>query len=1095
MALTIDVLGPLGVSNGANRAAVDRPSHLRLLSVLALSAGRRVSTEVLIDRFWPKDPPATAKAAVQTHIAALRRALGDGAIATEGYGYRLVIENGSLDSHVFDALAQKAKQATTIGDWEATLEAVGTAIGLWRGDPYPSLVDDDFARPEITRLTELHLDLLERRAEALISLSREAESLPDLEALVMEHPLRERMWEHLMTARYRLGRNADALRAFQEVSAHLAEIGVEPGERLRRLEDKILLHDQSLTRTRHNLPATLDEFIGRQKELAEISGLLARNRHVSLVGAGGSGKSRLAIEAAQTVLDRFPDGAYFVPLADIDDPSLIATAIAQGIGLATQADDVAGTLEKALRDSSTLLVIDNCEHLVDETAATTGRLLRVAPRLRVLSTSREPLRLQGEVVYTVPGMTVPKAGEDASSADGVRLFNARALQTHPDFDASADPELVAQVCRRLDGMPLAIELAARRAGIISLEDLDARLRESSAVLASGDRTGPPRHQTLEATIDWSYRLLTPEEQEALAKLAVFRGGFDLEMADWILERDSAPFVASLVDRSLIRAYTGDLGQRRYRLLETIRQFALSQAAEQGLAEEAFRAHDRWCVVFADHIWESWEKPGMGRLRIAINEEFENLSSAFERAEAAGNPKLEGRFAEGLLWYWQTLGYLSKALVLYDIALETCENDDRRVGLLAKRALARFSANDIDLASTDAENAYRLSGSLSPSVAKAYAVSTFSHIFHVRPDLDTREGIQYAEEAMAIATETRNDLLIAMLQMDLANALGWAGQMAEARPALEKAVTLVERIEDPLAVAYTYTAATTVAMQFADMRRSALGDYPDRLARWCEKHPEISSVLRLGWWEWAMIQRGELGEIEAKLVDWSREDHLEGFNKLGNLIPLGVSLWMQGRLDEALRVVDECELVGVNPRWYHDFYPLKVDVLVDLERLDAAVAAAEEYLGYETDATESAKKLGVMNPLVRGLADLGEDSPTPNLVAKGRSLIKRMQGILAEHPPPMDGSVSMETHTTHLLFAQAELTRFTDPDPSAWRAAMEAADFIYFRLHAQARLGEALIKSGSRTKAAAALGAAHAEADRIGARRLADLAQEIISNQP
>jgi predicted ATPase/DNA-binding SARP family transcriptional activator len=1054
-----------------------------------------VSTDVLIDRFWPDGSPETARAALQTHVSALRRQLGDNVIVTEGYGYRLNLSDHNLDADVFAALAAESGQYRARGQWVPALGSIESALSMWRGeDAFTDLADDDYAQPERARLEELHLSLLEQQAEGLIALGREEEALPRLEALVIEHPYRERLWEQLMTARYRLGRHTEALRAFQEVKNHLAEIGVEPAEPLRRLEEKILLHDRSLTRTKHNLPTELDAFIGREAEIDQVARLLAENRLVSLIGAGGSGKTRLAVHLAYQLLDSYPDGIWFVELADIDDPDLILSQIAADLGLSGGDTEVLQVLEKVFSTEAALLILDNCEHVAGRASEIAASLLRAAPRLTVLTTSRQPLKTPGEQLFQVPGLTLPESTDDrtALNTDGVRLFDIRATQADSEFDITEELGAVVAICRRLDAMPLAIELAAARVSSLGVDEIERNLDSSIEFLSSGYTGGHSRHQTLQAAIEWSYRLASDDEREALALLSVFRGGFDMDMASWMLGEDAPRLVAELVDRSLISSYRGSI-RRRYRLLETIRQFALTKAVEHGLASDAFQRHADWCVSFAEHIWSSWQKPGWDQIELAIGEEFENMSSALERAEAWADGKLAGRIAEGLLWYWQLNGYLSRAIDLYDLALETCQDDDRRVGLLAKRALVRFNANDPESASVDAEAAYQVSESLSPSIAKAYAVSTYAHLVTVRPDLDARDGIKYAEEALAIAAETHNDVLVASLHVDLATALAWAGQLVEARPVLEKAVTLAEHTGDPRTVAYTYTSATTVAAQFAELRREAIGDYSDRLIRWCEQHPQVASMLRFGWVEWAMIQRGDLREIEAKLAEWSAEDHLEGFPRLGNLIPRGVAIWMQGRLEHALRVVAECEAVGVNPRWYHDFCPLKVDVLVDLGRLDAAVAAADVYLDFATDASESAKKLGVLNPLVRGVADLGEDGPTPGLVSRGRSIIERMQSILAEHPPPMDGSVSMETHTTHLLFAEAELTRLTGADPTAWRAAMDAADYIYFRLYAQTRFGEALLATGQTADGMGQLEDASSEARRIGAARIARLADRLLSS--
>ena len=1023
--LTVRVLGPLEVRSGAGQIPIRRPAQRRLLSILALNAGRRVSTDVLIHRFWHQNPPETARAAIQTHISGLRRALGDGHIATEGFGYLLKLDEDGLDAHRFEKLAASAKKGARNRDWESALRACDSALELWVDSPYQELSDDEFAFPVIAKLTELRVECLELRAEALVALGRGDEALPELEALVIEHPYRERLWEQLMTARYRLGRHTEALQAFQQVSDHLAEIGVEPGEPLRGLEESILLHDQSLTRTRNNLPTELDSFIGRLRELETVSDLLADNRLVTLTGAGGSGKTRLALHTAHQLLDRYPDGVWWVELANIDDSALIPAAIATAVGL-TGDQDLTPLVEQALSTKHALLVLDNCEHLVSDVGELAATLLRAAPQLTILSTSRQPLRATGEHLFPVPGLALPEGNEaaDALASDSVRLFQRRAQQADPSFDVEENPGGVVAVCRRLDAMPLAIELAAARVSSLGVEEIENHLARSLAFLTSGDSTAHPRHQTLGATIEWSYRLAADESKEALIFLSVFRGGFDLDMATWMLGADAPRLVAELVDQSLLTTYQGVSG-RRYRMLETIREYAITKARDEGFLEQISRRHGEWCATFSDLIWDRWQKPGFDRFEQKIHEEFENMTAAFEWAEISGDERLAGRIAEGLVWHWQANGHFTKALEFYDRALETCNDTDRRVGILGKRAGVKFNTNDNEGAFHDAEQAYRVAKSLPPSTAKAYGTSAYAHIFAMRPALDAHEGLRFAREAVEVAKQTGNDLLVAVLELDVALALGWAGHSSEARPALERAVELVEATEDPVTIAYSYTQAATVAMQSADLRREDMAKYSRRLMRLLDDHPHIEARFRMGWIEWAMIQSGELAEIESMLQEWGRE-HLEGFHKLGNLVPLGTALWMQGSLNRALEVIEECERTGVNPRWYHDFIPLKVDVLVDLGRLEEAKEAADVYLDFETAPIRIGDETWRRQSAGSRRWPIWHSSTEETMTWKHGPgyLVGLMKSILEEHPPPMDGSVAMETPRTHLLFAEAELTRLT-----------------------------------------------------------------------
>ncbi|HEX6219510.1 MAG TPA: BTAD domain-containing putative transcriptional regulator, partial [Acidimicrobiia bacterium] len=346
--MRIEVLGPLRVT-GDGVTEPTRASQLRLLALFALEAGRRIGTERLIDMYWRGSPPTEAKAALQTHVSALRRLLGPDLIKTEGYGYRLDPDGVWLDAIELEGAAAEARRAAIEHDWETALATASGALALWRGPPFAELEDDDFARAEISRLEETYLGLWEAWSESLLRLGRAGEALPELERLVVEQPYRERLWESLMTARYRLGRHAEALKAYQELSEHLAEIGVEPSPSIRHLEGKILLHDEELSAPAHNLPAEPTTFVGRQVELGDIAKLLGEHRLVTTTGVGGSGKTRLAIQAAADLLHSFPDGCWLVSLADLTDAELIPIEVSAVLGVKPQDEDPLEALLASIR--------------------------------------------------------------------------------------------------------------------------------------------------------------------------------------------------------------------------------------------------------------------------------------------------------------------------------------------------------------------------------------------------------------------------------------------------------------------------------------------------------------------------------------------------------------------------------------------------------------------------------------------------------------------------------------------------------------------------------------------------------------------------
>ena len=436
---------------------------------------------------------------------------------------------------------------------------------------------------ESARLEELRLVALEGRIEAEIELGLAAEAAGELEGLVAEHRLRERLWRLLVLALYRCGRQADALAAYRRARAVLAEeLGIEPGEELRALEQAVLRQQVPAAaprRAQHNLPARLTSFLGREQELAALDGLVAGARLVTVTGAGGAGKTRLAVEFAAAAAARFGDGAWLAELAGITDPGLVPAQVMAALGVRQTGEmPVIEALRYRLRSAELLLVLDNCEHLPGACGALAADLLGGCPGLRVLATSREPLGVPGEAVFPLPPLAVPPDGSDAqvlASAPAVRLFLARSALARPGA-AAAPAEVVARICRALDGLPLAIELAAARAGVLSAEEIQARLADLFRFLASPRPAADPRHQALGAAIGWSYELLTEPERRGFRALSVFAGGFALAEAAAVCCGGDQAAALDLVDvlagKSLVVAEPAS-GGTRYQMLETIRQYA------------------------------------------------------------------------------------------------------------------------------------------------------------------------------------------------------------------------------------------------------------------------------------------------------------------------------------------------------------------------------------------------------------------------------------------------------------------------------------------------------------------------------------------
>jgi predicted ATPase len=549
-------------------------------------------------------------------------------------------------------------------------------LPLWRGPYLSDLADEDFIRAEAVRLEELRLAAVEERIEADLALGRYADLIGELRTLVAEYPFRERLRGQFMLALYRSARQADALQVYQDTRALLRdELGLDPGRELQELHEAILRGDSSLAAPQRlspmpRLPARITSFVGRRAEGDDLRRLLALHRLVTVIGPGGAGKSSLAIEVARSLAEAEEDGrrgdVLLVELAPLSKPSQVPRAVCDALGL-RGAPAGAGTsgpvaaeaqLEDVLRAKQLLLLLDNCEHLIADVAALTDRLLRAAPGLRVLATSREPLGLIGEVVWSIPGLTAPDPAtppDHLRDYDAVRLFEERAAASEPGFgpDDETAPA-VAEICRRLDGLPLAIELAASRVRTLPVHEIARRLDDRFGLLTGGSRTALPRHQTLRATIDWSYELLAGPERLLLARLSVFAGTWGVDAAETVCGDEPLDshrlldLVSRLADRSLVIAERGH--EPRFRLLETIRDYARERLEEAGGADQLRGRHAAYFLALAE---TAGTQPASPERLEALEAAADDMRSAFDWALSRPADDLLLRFAGALGWYWAT----------------------------------------------------------------------------------------------------------------------------------------------------------------------------------------------------------------------------------------------------------------------------------------------------------------------------------------------------------------------------------------------------------------------------------------------------------
>ncbi|WP_122620422.1 BTAD domain-containing putative transcriptional regulator [Streptomyces sp. Tu 4128] len=682
---TTQVLRPDGTSvplGGARLRA--------LLTVLALRSGRAVPVGLLVEEVWDGDPPADAPGALQALVGRLRRALGADAVASADGGYRLTAAPDDVDLHRFDRLVGEGGRALADGDPAKAAVVLDDALALWCG---PALADLPDRTAEAARWETRHLDALRARHTAALDLGAAERSLPELTALCDGHPLDESLQALRLRALRDTGRTAEALAAYEAVRHLLADrLGTDPGPELRALHAELLAPGERATppapggrpapgdrpasaespreaaaRPRGNLRARLTSFVGRDADLECLRADLASTRLVTLLGPGGAGKTRLSQEAAEAAGDTAPDGVWLAELAPVDDPDAVPEAVLTALGAretvlygagaeemrAVGADRRATAVERLVEHCGRrrmLIVLDNCEHVVEAAARLTEELLARCPHLTVLATSREPLGVPGESLRPVEPLPEPAA---------LRLLADRGAAARPGFRPDADDDTAAacaEICRRLDGLPLAIELAAARLRMLTPRQIADRLDDRFRLLTSGSRTVLPRQQTLRAVVDWSWDLLDADEREVLGRLSVFAGGCDLAAAEAVCGPAALDALGSLVDKSLVVAapvtdrQTGE--GMRYRLLETVAEYAGERLDETGGRAAAERAHLTHYREFARTTDPLLRGPQQLAAIERLEREYENVRTALRHAIVERDEQEALSLALSLGWYWQ-----------------------------------------------------------------------------------------------------------------------------------------------------------------------------------------------------------------------------------------------------------------------------------------------------------------------------------------------------------------------------------------------------------------------------------------------------------
>ncbi|MEU6719691.1 BTAD domain-containing putative transcriptional regulator [Nonomuraea sp. NPDC046802] len=680
--MRVELLGRIRVfTDEGTPVEVGGPRVRMVLARLALQPGQVVPAETLIDGLWGAAPPGDAANALQALVSRLRKVLrGVGGVESRAGGYRLVVGAQDVDALRFEDLAARGRRELAADRPQAASVALGEALGLWRGAALADLSDVPFADDAAARLEELRVAAAEDRFDAEVRLGRHNEVLADLEAAGRRHPLRERLAAVRVRALCAAGRQSDALTVYEETRAELAEqLGVDPSRELRETHLAVLRgeFDNPPGHAEPPLPRWLTSFVGRQEELKLVLELVETSRLVTVVGPGGVGKTRLAVQALTRHRTHRSGRVWFVSLAGVDTSAGLLDAVigalsTSGLRLAQRRRATPPKPLDAVVDLLTggeaVLLLDNCERLVADVAELAHQLLDRLPYLIILATSRESLAIVGEALCQLGPLEVPATPEEAAGAASVRLFLDRAAGVRPGFvldEVTVGP--VMEVCRRLDGLPLALELAAARLRSMSVAQIARRLDDRFRLLASGNRTGPAHQRTLRAVIEWSWELLTEDERELARRLSVFSYGAGEEAVRAVCPGgDSAYVLDALVEKSIVEA-SGE-GRRRYRMLETMRAYA---------AEELLRAGEREAVAarFVRHFLELAEEHEpllrsreQVRSMATFDAEYDNMVLALRMAVEAGDADSAWRFLPALNWYWNMARFEARSESLLEEVL-------------------------------------------------------------------------------------------------------------------------------------------------------------------------------------------------------------------------------------------------------------------------------------------------------------------------------------------------------------------------------------------------------------------------------------------
>jgi predicted ATPase/DNA-binding SARP family transcriptional activator len=842
------LLGPLEALVDDVRLELGGPRQRAVLELLLLRANEVVPRERLIDELWGEAPPPAARETLKVYVGRLRKFFpAEGPLprlVTRGGGYSLELEPEQLDLHRFRWLTEAGSHALADASAEAAAALLREALALWRGTPLADVSEAAFADAERDRLEELRLAALEQRVEADLALGHERDLVGELERLVIEHPFREHLRAQLMLVLYRRGRQVEALAHYRRAAKlFVDELGIEPGPELRERERAILEHDPSLRLVRlaePNLPLPPNRLIGRDRALAELLALLdePETRLVTLVGTGGAGKTRLALEVAHRLAAAQSTPVYFVDLAPLAEPRSVVPAIARTVGSEDAAAPLVESLARLLGRRPVLLLLDNFEHVI-EAAADVAQLLAAVPGIRVLATSRRPLRIRAEWRYELGPLR---------SDDAVALFVERVRAIRRGFEAT---ETVQQVCRRLDGLPLSIELAAARVDRIAPDAMLEALDRRFDFLAGGARDLPRRQRTLRAALDWSYALLDEPARELLARLGVFAGGCDLEAAESVCGATSAA-IDALTGAAFVRRQG-----KRILMLETIREYALDLLRTAGGEQVLRRSHARY---YAELVEKARSTLGHAETIARVTAEDDNIRDALRWTQGTDEIDLHLRLAVAIAPFWSMRGQLHEAdsWLRPAVAAAAAAAPALRASVLTAAASFAARIGDATAATGLAMQAwelFRACGDHRGAAAALFTATTAvaragdrSHSAELLEQLDaaTREladpvlragtlrafgatvaraggherGRALAEESLAIARAADLELDVGQALCHLGIIALQAGRTQDAREPLEQSLAIAYKLTYREAAAYSLSGLASLAVAEEELPRAA-----------------------------------------------------------------------------------------------------------------------------------------------------------------------------------------------------------------------------------------------------------------------------------